>query len=113
MVPNTRICANMGGDDITRFLHGLLKHAGIPYADTRLELRYSDWALIEGLKDKYATMDEVCTFGLPFVGMFHSPQHFLVSVCVCVFVCVGRPQLDSISLIFLFGGHGEPQSSTK
>lgn len=60
-----RLCLNVGGDDITEFLYVLLQGVKFPYRDCDLSRSY-DWAVIENLKCRICTLQEV------WVGLSHS-----------------------------------------
>jgi actin-related protein 8 len=48
----------MGGDDITEFLYVLLQRIGFPYRDINLARSY-DWKVLEDLKVRLTTLNEV------------------------------------------------------
>lgn len=48
----------MGGNDITEFLHVLLKRIGFPYRDADLA-RTHDWVVLDDLKKRMCTLTEV------------------------------------------------------
>ncbi|KAH9926941.1 actin-like ATPase domain-containing protein [Fomitopsis serialis] len=54
---DTRMLLNMGGDDITEFLHVLLQRISFPYKDLSLVRSY-DWNVIEDLKARLCTLAE-------------------------------------------------------
>lgn len=49
---------NMGGDDISEFLHVLLQKINFPYRDLVLARSY-DWNVMEDLKSRLCTLAEV------------------------------------------------------
>lgn len=49
---------NMGGDDITEFLHVLLQRISFPYKELDLARSY-DWNVVEDLKARLCTLAEV------------------------------------------------------
>ncbi|QRW03261.1 actin [Ceratobasidium sp. AG-Ba] len=49
VVPDTRITLDFGGDDITEYLHYLLKGINFPYRECQLDRTY-DWAIMTKLK---------------------------------------------------------------
>lgn len=49
---------NMGGDDITEFLHVLLQRISFPYKGLDLARSY-DWNVVEDLKARLCTLAEV------------------------------------------------------
>lgn len=49
----------VGGDDITEFLHVLLRKIELPYRDMDLSRAY-DWSVMEDLKAQICTLTEVC-----------------------------------------------------
>lgn len=55
-----------GGNDVTSFLSTLLVTSFFPYKELDLTKSY-DWALIEGLKEKLCTLNEVRTYFLPLL----------------------------------------------
>ncbi|KAH9990563.1 actin-related protein [Russula vinacea] len=57
VVPETRICLNMGGDYITEFLYVLLDRICFPYRDIDLARSY-DWNVLEELKSRLCTLTE-------------------------------------------------------
>ena len=54
-----RMSLNMGGDDISEFLHVLLQKINFPYRDLELARSY-DWNVMEDLKARLCTLAEVC-----------------------------------------------------
>ncbi|TFY69107.1 hypothetical protein EVJ58_g619 [Rhodofomes roseus] len=57
VLADTRMLLNMGGDDITEFLHILLKRINFPYKELDLVRSY-DWRVIEDLKSRLCTLAE-------------------------------------------------------
>jgi len=57
-----RITLNIGGDDITEFLLALLQRINFPYKEADLARLY-DWRLMEELKSKICTLQEVNIHG--------------------------------------------------
>lgn len=57
VIPETRICLNMGGDYITEFLYVLLDRICFPYRDIDLARSY-DWNVMEDLKNRLCTLTE-------------------------------------------------------
>lgn len=55
---HTRMCLNIGGDDITEFLWILLERICFPYRDLNLARTY-DWQVMEDLKDRLCSLAEV------------------------------------------------------
>ena len=53
-----RMSLNMGGDDISEFLHVLLQKINFPYRELDLARSY-DWNVIEDLKARLCTLAEV------------------------------------------------------
>jgi hypothetical protein len=49
---------NMGGDDVTEFLHLLLERIQFPYRDVNLT-RWYDWNMMEAIKANLSTLAEV------------------------------------------------------
>ncbi|KIJ55715.1 hypothetical protein M422DRAFT_151102 [Sphaerobolus stellatus SS14] len=58
VIPDTRITLNMGGNDITDFLLALLQRIDFPYKEADLSRLY-DWKLMEELKSKICTLQEM------------------------------------------------------
>ena len=48
-----------GGDDITAFLAVLLQESHFPHKELDMATSY-DWRTIEGLKERFCTLSEVC-----------------------------------------------------
>jgi actin-related protein 8 len=59
--PLYRILLNVGGNDITEFLYVLFERIGFPYRDLDLARSY-DWNVMEDLKSRITTLDEVRYF---------------------------------------------------
>ncbi|TFK29712.1 nucleus protein [Coprinopsis marcescibilis] len=57
VLPDTRLSLNMGGDDVTEFLHVLLQRISFPYRSLDLSRSY-DWAVLEDLKARLCTLME-------------------------------------------------------
>lgn len=57
VIPETRICLNMGGNYITEFLYVLLDRICFPYRDIDLARSY-DWKVMEDLKSRLCTLTE-------------------------------------------------------
>ncbi|KAJ7043683.1 hypothetical protein C8F04DRAFT_1072950 [Mycena alexandri] len=57
IIPETRLNLNMGGDDITEFLHVLLERINFPYRDMDLA-RWYDWSVMEELKSSLCSLSE-------------------------------------------------------
>ncbi|EAU90511.2 nucleus protein [Coprinopsis cinerea okayama7 len=57
VLPDTRLSLNMGGDDVTEFLHVLLQRIQFPYRTLDLNRSY-DWAVLEDLKGRLCTLME-------------------------------------------------------
>ncbi|KAJ6591498.1 hypothetical protein DFH09DRAFT_1259152 [Mycena vulgaris] len=57
IIPDTRLNLDMGGDDITEFLHVLLERIHFPYRDINLARSY-DWSVMEDLKARLCTLAE-------------------------------------------------------
>lgn len=57
VLPDTRLSLNMGGDDITEFLHVLLQRIKFPYRSLDLNRAY-DLAVLEDLKGRLCTLME-------------------------------------------------------
>ena len=55
-----RMYLSFGGDSITEFLYHLLQKVEFPYKDLNLSRSY-DWRVMEELKIKLCTLNEVCT----------------------------------------------------
>ena len=47
-----------GGDDVTEFLHDLLKEASFPYKEEDLTKLW-DWSIFESMKEKVCNLNEV------------------------------------------------------
>ncbi|KAL1747609.1 hypothetical protein HDZ31DRAFT_31536 [Schizophyllum fasciatum] len=66
--PDTRIVLDIGGDDITEFLHVILQHCNFPYRECDLARSY-DWQIMENLKKTMCTLREgdvaLKTFNFP------------------------------------------------
>ncbi|KAJ1975657.1 actin-like protein arp8 [Dimargaris verticillata] len=56
-LPTTRVSVKYGGDDITRAFTELLRRRHFPYAEVDLNRTY-DWQLMDGLKEKYCSLNE-------------------------------------------------------
>ena len=63
-----RMSLSIGGDDISEFLYVLLKRIRFPYKEVDLN-RLHDWAVIEDLKCRICTLNEVSN--LVFVITYH------------------------------------------
>ncbi|EKM81702.1 hypothetical protein AGABI1DRAFT_54629 [Agaricus bisporus var. burnettii JB137-S8] len=59
VLSDTRMRLGVGGDDITEFLHILLRKIELPYRDMDLSRAY-DWSVMEDLKAQICTLTEVC-----------------------------------------------------
>lgn len=57
-IPRTMVRLNYGGDLVTSILSSLLIKNNFPYAELNISSSY-DWKLIEELKEKYCTLNEV------------------------------------------------------
>ncbi|KZT69246.1 actin-like ATPase domain-containing protein [Daedalea quercina L-15889] len=57
VLADTRMLLNMGGDDITEFLHVLLQRINFPYKELDLVRSY-DWSVLEDLKARLCTLAE-------------------------------------------------------
>lgn len=63
-----RIVLDFGGDDITEFLHGMLKEIDFPYPGADMS-RLSDLNVMDDLKARVSTLLEVRPFrGTPKAG---------------------------------------------
>ncbi|KAI8806767.1 hypothetical protein BJ742DRAFT_773790 [Cladochytrium replicatum] len=56
---DTRINLRYGGDDLTRFFTSLMKKADFPYRELNVEKRLADWLLVDELKERICTVNEV------------------------------------------------------
>lgn len=72
---DTRIKLDYGGDDITAALVALLTRANFPYKELDLA-RAMDWAMMDKLKEKIATLEEV-SFCFPESAIMDAKLTFL------------------------------------
>lgn len=63
------MCLNVGGDDVTEYLLALLQHINFPYREADLS-RAWDWKLLEDLKCKICTLNEVCRVLSGYLDIF-------------------------------------------
>lgn len=61
LLPDTRIKLDYGGDDITAALATILQKSNFPYHELDLS-RSMDWMMMEMLKTKICTLEEVSCF---------------------------------------------------
>ncbi|TIC08703.1 actin-like ATPase domain-containing protein [Wallemia mellicola] len=57
VLPESRMELAYGGDDVTEFLHDLLKEAAFPYKEADLTKSW-DWSIFEGMKEKVCNLNE-------------------------------------------------------
>ncbi|TIC64285.1 actin-like ATPase domain-containing protein [Wallemia mellicola] len=57
VLPESRMELAYGGDDVTEFLHDLLKEAAFPYKEADLTKSW-DWSIFQGMKEKVCNLNE-------------------------------------------------------
>jgi actin-related protein 8 len=80
LVADTRIKLDYGGDDITAALVTLLSRSSFPYKELDLG-KAMEWAMMEKLKEKICTFEEVSYYILHKLTLAYGSQYIVGYTC--------------------------------